>query len=154
MQSKVLSQRIVAHVKNPVPHIIIMSVLDKKGMLSLDTVENTILTDNNYSLEFITCLLNSRLISWYSYRYIFAKAIRTMDLDKYYIDKIPLPNKSKKLDQFKKLYDELEKAQKQQDTSEMEKKEYEINWLIYKLYDLNDTEIYSIESDFYSRKVK
>lgn len=148
MQSKVLSQRIVAHVQNPVPHIIIMSVLDKKGILSLDTVENTILIDNDYSVEFITCLLNSRLISWYSYRYIFAKAIRTMDLDEYYINKIPLPKKSKKLDKFKTLYNELEKAQKQQDNFKVAKIDYEINSLIYALYDLNETEIYSIESDF------
>ncbi|MCZ7399413.1 MAG: hypothetical protein O8C62_06995 [Candidatus Methanoperedens sp.] len=148
MQSKILSQNIVAHVENPRPHIIITSTLDKKGVLNLDTVENTVLTDNDYSLEFVTCLLNSKLISWYAYRYIFAKAIRTMHLDDYYLGKIPLPKNAKKLDEFKTLYNELEKAQKQQDTFKVEMKEYEINSLIYALYDLNKTEIYSIESDF------
>jgi hypothetical protein len=60
--------------------------------MNVDTVENTVLTDENYSLEFLLCLLNSKLISWYAYRYIFSKAIRTMDLDDYYLGKIPLPN--------------------------------------------------------------
>jgi hypothetical protein len=49
------------------------------------------LTDKDYSLEFLLCLLNSKLISWYAYRYIFSKAIRTMDLDDYYLGKILLP---------------------------------------------------------------
>lgn len=152
MQPKILSQRIVAHVKKPVPHIIIMSTLDKKGVLSLDTVENTVLTDNDYSLEFITCLLNSKLASWYAYRYIFAKAIRTMDLDGYYIGKIPLPKKSKNLGKFKTLYDELEKAQKGQDIFQVSKIDLKINNLIYEVYDLNELETNLIESDFIKEK--
>ena len=91
LQPKIVSQRIVAHVTQPKDHIIIMSALDKDGILNVDTVENTILTDRNYSLEFLLCLLNSKLISWYAYRYIFSKAIRTMDFDDYYVGKIPLP---------------------------------------------------------------
>ena len=69
-----------------------MSALDKEGLLTVDTVENTMSTDKKYSLEFLLCLLNSRLISWYAYRYIFFKAIRTMDLDSHYLGRIPLPN--------------------------------------------------------------
>lgn len=91
-QPKIMSQRIVAHVTKPRDHIIIMSALDRQGLMNVDTVENTILTDVNYSLEFLLCLLNSKLVSWYAYRYIFSKAIRTMDLDNYYLGKIPLPD--------------------------------------------------------------
>jgi len=91
-QPKIISQRIVAHVTKPKDHIIIMSALDREGLMNVDTVENTVLTDRNYSLEFLLCLLNSKLASWYAYRYVFSKAIRTMDLDDYYLGKIPLPN--------------------------------------------------------------
>lgn len=91
-QPKIVSQRIVAHVTKPKDHIIIMSALDREGFMNVDTVENTILTDKDYSLEILLCLLNSKLISWYAYRYIFSKAIRTMDLDDYYLGKIPLPS--------------------------------------------------------------
>ena len=69
-----------------------MSALDKEGLLTVDTVENTMSTDKKYSLEFLLCILNSILISWYAYRYIFSKAIRTMDLDSHYLGRIPLPN--------------------------------------------------------------
>lgn len=130
-----------------------MSALDKKGIIAVDTVECTVSTDKNYALEFLLCLLNSKLISWYAYRYIFSKAIRTMDLDNYYIGKIPLPNT--KIANFdfvnlanKMLYcnvrlseigdkrtDEYAKLEK-----EIEKTDAEIDDLIYKVYGLTDAE--------------
>lgn len=89
-QPKILSQRIVAHVTQPFDHIILMSVLDRESHLTLDTVENTVLTNEDYSIAFITALMNSRFFSWYAYRFIFGKAIRTMDFDNYYIGKLPI----------------------------------------------------------------
>lgn len=91
-QPKVISQRIVAHVTSPIDRIIIMSTLDKGGKLTLDTIENTILTNDEYDLEFVTALLNSSLFSWFGYEFIFSKAIRTMDFDNYYVSKFPLPD--------------------------------------------------------------
>ena len=144
---KIISQRIVAHVTKPTDHIIIMSALDRKGILTLDTVENTVIKDNKYSLEFLLCLLNSELISWYAYRYIFSKAIRTMDLDDYYIGKIPLPERE--IDNLKcvtlvnkliSLYEDLEKFSgketndKVEIKKEIEKYEAEINSFIASLY--------------------
>jgi len=89
-QPKVLSQRIVAHVLQPTDHIVLMATADKVGILTLDTVENTVLTDKRFSIGFISSLINSKFYSWYSYRFIFSKAIRTMDFDEYYIDKLPI----------------------------------------------------------------
>ena len=144
---KIISQRIVAHVTKPTDHIIIMSAMDRYGMITLDTVENTIITDDMYSLEFLLCLLNSELISWYAYRYIFSKAIRTMDLDNYYIGKIPLPERE--IDTLKfatlankliLLYEGLDKlSEKETDykieiKKEIEKYEAEMNNLISNLY--------------------
>jgi len=97
LRPKILTQRIVAHVENPIDHIIIMSYHDKAGILSIETVENTF--TYNYCpcgycpkifREYIVSLLNSRLISWYAYMFIFSKAIRTVDFDSYYISKIPI----------------------------------------------------------------
>lgn len=89
-QPKVLSQRIVAHVLQPVDHIILMATIDTMRILTLDTIENTVLTDKRFSLGFLTSLLNSKFFSWYAYRFIFSKAIRTMDFDEYYIGKLPI----------------------------------------------------------------
>ncbi len=87
---KIISQRIVAHVLRPKDHIIIMSDFDDEGLLSVDTVENTILTSSGYSLLYILAFLNSKLVSWFVYYFVFNRAVRTMDFDDYYIGKIPI----------------------------------------------------------------
>lgn len=158
-QPKILSQRIVAHVTKPKDHIIIMSALDREGLMNVDTVENTVLTDENYSLEFLLCLLNSKLVSWYAYRYIFSKAIRTMDLDNYYLGKIPLPNikivnsvfidlanrmlsLKKRLDETgEKRTDEYAKIEE-----EIKKTDSEIDGQVYKIYGLTEDEKAIVES--------
>lgn len=158
-QPKIMSQRIVAHVMKPRDHIIIMSAIDRQGLMNVDTVENTILTDVNYSLEFLLCLLNSKLISWYAYRYIFSKAIRTMDFDDYYLGKIPLPNikidnsvfidlanrmlslKKRLVETGEKRTDECAKIE-----DEIKKTNSEIDEQVYKIYGLAEDEKAIVES--------
>lgn len=158
MQPKIISQRIIAHITKPKDHIMIMSSLDKKGVLTVDTVENTIITNKEYTLDFILCLLNSKLISWYSYRYIFSKAIRTMDLDEYYLGKIPLPKIKINNDLFKNFSEKIlsieEKLSKLGTKITVEKNrlreerdsiEKQINQKIYELYSLTAEEIKLVE---------
>lgn len=95
LQPKIVSQRILAHVTKPIDHIIIMASYDTKGILNVDTVENTIIIDKNFIYAYLLCLLNSRLIAWLVYKFIFNKAVRTMDFDKYYVSKIPVKGISK-----------------------------------------------------------
>jgi type I restriction-modification system DNA methylase subunit len=90
-QPKIISQNIVAHVIKPTPHIIIMSAFDYNGLLNLDTVNNTILTDENYKPGYLLCILNCRLTAWYTYRFIYNQAVRTMHFDEYYVGRIPVP---------------------------------------------------------------
>jgi len=157
-QPKIMSQRIVAHVTRPTDHIIIMSALDRLGLINVDTVENTICTDKNYSLEFLLCLLNSKLISWYAYRYIFSKAIRTMDLDDYYLGKIPLPSNAIDNAIFVELANRMlslnerlaalgEKATDERARIEEERKktDSEIDEQIYRIYGLTEDEKAIIE---------
>lgn len=158
-QPKILSQRIVAHVTKPKDHIIIMSALDREGLMNVDTVENTVLTDENYSLEFLLCLLNSKLISWYAYRYIFSRAIRTMDLDNYYLGKIPLPNikidnsvfidLANRMLSLKKHLDET--GEKRTDEyakieEKIKKTDSEIDEHVYRIYGLTEDERAIVES--------
>ena len=158
-QPKILSQRIVAHVTKPKDHIIIMSALDREGFMNVDTVENTVLTDENYSLEFLLCLLNSKLISWYAYRYIFSKAIRTMDLDDYYLGKIPLPNTKIDNSVFIDLANRMlslkkrlgETGEKRTDgyakiEEEIKKTDSEIDEQVYKIYGITEDEKAIVES--------
>jgi len=65
--------------------MIIASVDPVGNILGLDTVENTIAINNAIHLNMIAALFNSRLISWYAYRFIYCAAVRTMHFDEYYI---------------------------------------------------------------------
>lgn len=158
-QPKIMSQRIVAHVTKPKDHIIIMSAIDRDGFMTVDTVENTISTDEDYSLEFLVCLLNSKLISWYAYRYIFSKAIRTMDLDNYYLGKIPLPNikidnsifieVANRMLSFNKRLDEIRGKRTDEYArieEEIKKTDAEIDELVYDIYGLTNEEKKIIEA--------
>jgi len=155
---KIMSQRIVAHVTKPKDHIIIMSALDTEGLLTVDTVENTISTDKKWSLEFLLCLLNSRLISWYAYRYIFSKAIRTMDLDNHYLGRIPLPNAEVENSVFMNLVNKMLSLNKRLNKigekltdertrieNEIKKVDRQIDELVYEIYGITEDEKEIIE---------
>ena len=96
--AKIVSQRIIAHVTRPLDHILIMSALDEKGLINVDTVENTVLNDTNFNLKHVLALINSRLIGWFAHVFIFNKAVRTMDFDGYYVGKILVARKLSKPD--------------------------------------------------------
>lgn len=122
---KIISQRIVAHVLTPVDHIIIMSTLDQEGLLNVDTVENTIVTESDYDLKYILAFLNSKFVSWFTYTFIFNKAVRTMDFDDYYISKIPIfPASREEQKSLIELVERLLKLVKNLAESKVEFREY------------------------------
>jgi len=88
-----------------------MSALDKNGLLNLDTVNNTVLTEGNYALEYLLCILNCSLTAWYTYRFIYNQAVRTMHFDEAYTGKIPVPliSFNTKQEKRKNLFKETEK---------------------------------------------
>ena len=160
LKPKIISQRIVAHVTKPSNRLIIMSALDQEGLIDVDTVENTIPTDERYSLGFLLCLLNSKIVSWYAYRYIFSKAVRSMDLDSYYIGKIPLPQSFQENDIFDNLAIriqnltksllEMEDKNKEQIAKikeDLRKTDSEIEEHILRIYGLTEFEKNIIESN-------
>ena len=59
-----------------------------------DTVNQITVLDERLSKWLLWAVLNSRLINWYSYKFIFGNAIRTMHFDAVSTDKIPVPNLS------------------------------------------------------------
>jgi len=91
-QNKIVSQRIVAHVTKPTDRIIIMSSFDNHDRITVNTVSNTTITKKDYELKPILLLLNSNITSWFAYRFIYAKAIRSMDFYDYFVGKIRVPN--------------------------------------------------------------
>ena len=89
---KIISQDIVAHIKNPVERIMFASTYDEEGLTTVNTINCTYLNEQQYDLKSILLILNSELISWYAYRFIYNKAIRTMHFYEFFIGKIPISN--------------------------------------------------------------
>lgn len=152
---KIMSQDLVGHVQNPTPHIKIKSCIDRTGeILNLDTVQNTIIHDENYTEEYIVSLLNSNFINWYTYKFIYCSAIRTMHFDNNYIGKIKIPRISlKEQQEFVNLVTEIETLQNPLTGEINDKYKYnilmkEINEKVYKLYNVSDDHISYIQSQF------
>lgn len=143
LQPKVISQRLVAHIQNPNPHIKITSTIDKAGnILNVDTVENTFIENKNFSPIFISSLFNSTLINWYAYRFIFCCAIRTMDFDNYYVGKIPVPVATfEQQAPIIEFVDKILDAKRTDPDTDVSTLEDKIDQLVYELYDLTPNEV-------------
>ncbi len=143
---KIVVQNIVAHVLKPKDHIVMMAALDSRGMITLDNVGNIFVRDD-IEPEFIIALLNSKLINWYVYRFVYAKAVRTMRFDKYHLAKVPLCSYKGKseYDKIVKLVKEL--SNKGIPESRRESIKNEINTQIYNLYKLTNAEVRLVEAN-------
>jgi type I restriction-modification system DNA methylase subunit len=117
--NSVLVQNIVAHIENPKDHIKITACLPLRTDLRIVDTINQLTIDKSYTNKFIWLLLNSKLINWYAYRFIFGKAIRTMHFDSPVTSRIPikkmLPHDKvffeNKADILLSLYDDLKTKQ-------------------------------------------
>ncbi|MFA5142177.1 MAG: DNA methyltransferase [Candidatus Woesearchaeota archaeon] len=96
--------------------------------------------------RYILAILNSRVVSYFFYRYILNSANLTIHLDGIYLMKIPIPaldlNDQKK---FSKLVDEI-LAIKSKESTEKLVLENKLNSQIYKLYNLESNDINLIEN--------
>ncbi len=167
-ENSILVQRIVAHIQKPTDHIKITASLSKQidssKYIIVDTI-NQLQNRSKLSSEFIVAIINSKLISWYSYRFIFGKAIRTMQFDNPVTSRIPFPaidlrkKREKQIhDTLVSLVDQMLSAQKQFHSAKIErdKKLYKqkidildrkIDKLVYELYGLTEEEIKIVEND-------
>jgi type I restriction-modification system DNA methylase subunit len=152
---KIMVQNIIAHIRD---HIKITATYDSEGLLDLDTVNNILVEDPNFDPKYILVLLNSDLISFYAYNFIYSKAIRTMHFDRNYSDKIPIKKVSKdiqeyfsnKVDILLNLYSEYLSETKLSDRTiklkqQIETIEKELNDKVYEIYGITDDERNLIE---------
>lgn len=165
-ENSILVQNIVAHIMYPFPRIQIISTLgdsfNRKNFVILDTI-NQLTNVSTFSTKFILGVINSWLINWYTYKFIFANAIRTMHFDSIVTSKIPFPNiKLNKRtdksynDEIVKLVDQLIKLNREKQITKLQSKieqiqtridycEDKINKLVYELYGLTEEEIIVVE---------
>jgi len=145
--NSILVQRIVAHIEKPKDHIsITASIPDNPNYILVDTI-NQIELNKNINPFFMWALLHSKLINWYVYLFIFAKAIRTMQFDNPTTSKIPIPKKigEKQQKPFIKIVKEILEKKKENPEADTEKLERKIDEMVYKLYGLTAEEIAIVE---------
>lgn len=160
--NSILVQNIVAHIMNPVPHIKIIampsSILDNKDKYILVDKVNQLENISSLDTRFILAIINSKLISWYSYRFIFGLAIRTVQFDNPTTSRIPMPvidlsNSSHKEvhDKIVVLVDNIIELNKKVNTEKNPNSlnminrqilacEKQLDNLIFSIYNLNDEE--------------
>lgn len=112
-KNSILVQNIVAHIENPVDHIKITACFPQnRDYVIVDTI-NQLTFRLPHNCKTFWSLLNSNLMNWYCYRFIFAKAIRTMHFDNAVTLRIPIPKEIKekafleKADQMLTLNEQL-----------------------------------------------
>ena len=168
-EQSILAQNIVAHIQNPYPRIqIIATIADETitgNCVILDTV-NQLINVSNFSSKYLLGVLNSRITSWYTYRFVFGNAIRTMHFDSTTTGKIPFPKLSlnnrtekKKHDEIVRHVDMLLLLNREMQTTTLPERVEQIrsrigyceNWIdriVYGLYAVTDREIGRIENGF------
>ena len=162
--NSILVQNIISYTDIPKPSIVIRGIpsdlINKNEYIILDTI-NQLSNKSNFSIYYILAILNSKLISWYTYRFIYGKAIMTMHFDSVITAKIPMPL----LDIQRKEHDKIvilvkniielnNKLTNEKNPNsitiinrQINAVDKQIDSLVYKLYNLSDEEIRVIEGD-------
>ena len=166
--NSILVQNIVAHIMNPVPHIKIIAMLsntiENKDKYILVNTINQLDNISDLNSKFILAILNSKLISWFTYIFVFGKAIKTMHFDNPATSRIPMPSVDLTKKSDKEVHDKLVKlvdniiainkklvGESNPNTKEILERQVraldgEIDRLVYGLYGLSDNEIRIIEN--------
>jgi len=144
--NSIIAQNIVAHITRPYEHIkIIACIPNKIDFCIVDTINQIIITNPSFSKKFVWCLLNSKLINWYCYIFILAKAIRTIHFDNSFTSRIPIISEVSQRP-FITIFDEISSLNiNNESTKSLEDK---IDLMIYKLYELTYDDVIIIEPDF------
>ncbi len=166
--NSVLVQNIVAHIQNPKDHIKIIATVvpetESGKYLILDTI-NQLECTNGYSNKFVLGILCSRLMNWFVYRFVFAKAIRTMHFDAVVTDRLPIPSLDLSSRQGKATHDrlvalvdqmlDLNRQLKQSHVDDKQKSiklqialaDEKIDAIVFALYGLTNDEIQIVEGE-------
>jgi adenine-specific DNA-methyltransferase len=136
---KILIQRITGGSKP------LKAAYDNQGLYNKESINNIILKeDSPVKTKFILALLNSKLINWFYTIQFTNESNLTVNLSKTYLSQIPI-SLPKNEDDFITIVDEILSIKKENNLADTQGLESQLDQLIYKLYDLTDTEIQNIE---------
>jgi len=121
----------------------VIAAYDPEGILSVDTVTNIIVSDDEKG-KYLLALLSSKLINFYIMYALFNRSKLTMHLDKSYLGLLPIvadPDKEK----LKRILNIIDSLSEDNDIDSQKTKNKEIDKIVYDLYSLNEREIKLIE---------
>jgi len=140
-ERSVLAQNIVAHITNPYPQIkIIACIPDQRDCVITDTINQFAITTDNLSQQALWAILNSKLICWFAYNFLYGRAIRTMHFDSVITDRIPVAQRVLENVSLSHLVDRILAAKKSDPAADTSALESEIDELVYDLYGLTEEE--------------
>lgn len=135
--NSLLFQNIVAHIENPYPHVKLIGCISPDSTIYIVDTVNQIVIKDGYSHKYIWGLLNSKLLSWYVYCFIYGRAIRTMHFDTVATKRIPIKKSvysDKLVTCVSSIHDNVKKGFPIVDL------ENELDMWVYKIYGLNYTQ--------------
>jgi hypothetical protein len=95
--------------------------------------------------KYIWALLNSKLLCWYVYLFIYAKAIRTMHFDSVSTDRIPIKVAYEK--EILLLVDKILSTKSINSSTDTTDDEQEIDYWVYKIYGLTYDEVKIVDPE-------
>lgn len=145
----ILVQDILAFIENSMPHIKITAhkVLEDEGEYGiLNTINRIEITSSAINPSLVLALLNSKLINWYVYRFVFAKPIRTMHFNRPIISRIPLPVLKSQPQLGASVTAEVDKIYENRHAN-LEASQQRIDELVFQLYGLSDEQIAHVNAN-------
>ncbi|MCY3715931.1 MAG: N-6 DNA methylase [Chloroflexi bacterium] len=148
-EGDILAQDILAFIENPMPHVKITAhkvLADEINIGILNTINKLAITSGEIDPNVILALLNSKLINWYVYRFIFAKPIRTMHFNRPIISRIPLPDLESHPLLIADITAEVDKIYANRHAS-LATSQQRIDELVFQLYGLSDEQIAHVKAN-------
>lgn len=145
-REKLVWQDILAHVKNPVPRVVLQAAVDYEGAYIADTAIYA--TSEEHSLEYLCGLMNSSLFSWFAHNLIHNRAIRTMHFTPIYFGRLPTPPEDDEslIEEIESLTEEIRELSPGEESALLERYEA-LDEAVYELYELDDDERELVNSE-------
>ena len=118
----------------------------ESNFLILNTINQIEIASDDLSSYFVLALLNSKLINWYVYRFIYAKPIRTMHFNRPVIKRIPLPDYAKQPDLIANVISDVKRIYANRHANEAAAQR-RIDKAIFQLYGLSPEQIAIVEEN-------
>jgi hypothetical protein len=89
--NSILIQRLIAHIEHPKDHIKIAATIFRDDNYKIVNTIHQCTFNADYSNSYGLCVINSHLINWYLYRFVFSKAIRSFQFSSTVMNYLPIP---------------------------------------------------------------